>query len=53
LIFTPALVPQASSSFAHAELLSNCGYGSQMVYVPLSAALVPVLPEATPAVWTH
>ena len=45
LTFTPALVPQSSSSFAQAELLSNWGYGSQMVYVPLSSAFAPAAPE--------
>src|SRR5512142_1376611 len=37
LTVTPAEVPQPSSSFTQAEELSNWGYGSQMVYVPLAA----------------
>src|SRR3954471_2450435 len=34
LTVTPALVPQEATSFPHAEEPSNCGYGSQNVYVP-------------------
>src|ERR1041385_9153327 len=31
LIFTPAFVPQASSSFVQAEPLAHCGQGAQTV----------------------
>ncbi|CAM5592915.1 hypothetical protein SGRIM119S_06323 [Streptomyces griseorubiginosus] len=48
LIFTPAAVPHLSSSSVQAEPLVNCGYGSQTVYVLLSAALVAVPPEPEP-----
>src|ERR1700736_3681090 len=41
LTVTPAPVPHLVSSCTQAELLSNCGYGSQIVYVPDWPAEVP------------
>src|SRR2546429_10007814 len=37
LSFTPAFVPHPDTSLPHAEEASNCGYGSQKVYVPPEA----------------
>src|SRR3954451_16816201 len=41
LTVTPAFVPQSLTSLPHGEEASNCGYGSQKVYVPPDASVEP------------